>query len=344
MSFMFKWLKDCYNYYILGQIAPELISKINDETTLISQEVKRDLIASIMTNNPTQLVDQINDEKNAIPPHIKEALLQKLQTAVTSQGDHYPINDDDDDDDDSTHSSMPDLVSITCSSDTCDQDEYKSDTDSYNPMEYRGFMIRNKTLKAKVDLFLDGTPIYSTFPSTPSTYFNKIIDNQWSAQQLEDRVNAFYRYGNDHNIWESFEERQYEPLVVSWQTAIRMHLVTLINHHLNTVERIDCPTNKALYIQNEISRINVTYVNIFKNLLLGEKFLHTVLVKQHELITTNGLASSLLVLAYYRPDLVCDDIYPAINRDSQVYIDINHQKLAESPVFGELYAKYSRFL
>lgn len=78
MFSLFKWIRECFNYYIFGQLAPEMIAKINDEKNNITQDVKDNLIASIMQNNPEKLIEQINDEKNALPVALKQDLMASI--------------------------------------------------------------------------------------------------------------------------------------------------------------------------------------------------------------------------------------------------------------------------
>lgn len=81
MSSLFRWIKECFNYYILGYVKEELTAKISDNNTKISPEVKEELLKSIMLNKPTQLVDQINDEKNNIPQELKDDLMNSIMKA-----------------------------------------------------------------------------------------------------------------------------------------------------------------------------------------------------------------------------------------------------------------------
>jgi hypothetical protein len=78
MFSIFKWIRECFNYYIFGQMAPVMIAKINDEKNNIAQDVKENLIASIMQNNPAKLIEQINDEKNALPVELKQDLMASI--------------------------------------------------------------------------------------------------------------------------------------------------------------------------------------------------------------------------------------------------------------------------
>jgi hypothetical protein len=81
MFSLLKRIRDCFNYYVFGRLAPEMIAKINDDTS-ITTEVKENLIASIMTNNPTQLLEQLNNENNNIPTGLKEDLNASIMIAT----------------------------------------------------------------------------------------------------------------------------------------------------------------------------------------------------------------------------------------------------------------------
>lgn len=82
MSGIFKWIKNCFNYYILG-ITDELVSKINDAQNDITPQVKQELIESIMTNKPDKLVQQLNDKNNAIPENVRNDLMTSIMKAST---------------------------------------------------------------------------------------------------------------------------------------------------------------------------------------------------------------------------------------------------------------------
>jgi hypothetical protein len=78
MASLFEWLKNCFNYYILGNVADELIAKISDQKNEIPDTVKHDLIASIMDNKPMQLIEQINDAHNSISDAVKDDLMSSI--------------------------------------------------------------------------------------------------------------------------------------------------------------------------------------------------------------------------------------------------------------------------
>lgn len=85
MATLFNWIKECFNYYVLGQVSEQLILTINDEKNNISQDVKEMLIASIVQNKPGELVEQINDEKNQIPSEVKADLMKSIMEASRGQ-------------------------------------------------------------------------------------------------------------------------------------------------------------------------------------------------------------------------------------------------------------------
>lgn len=81
MFALLKCIRDCFNYYIFGRLAPEMIEKINSNQ-IIEPSVKENLIASIMTNNPTQLLEQLNDDNNNIPSELKTDLNASIMIAT----------------------------------------------------------------------------------------------------------------------------------------------------------------------------------------------------------------------------------------------------------------------
>lgn len=81
MFTLIKSIRDCFNYYVFGRLAPEMIEKINDNNN-ITIEVKENLVVSIMQNNPAKLLEQINDDKNNLPIQLKENLNASIMFAI----------------------------------------------------------------------------------------------------------------------------------------------------------------------------------------------------------------------------------------------------------------------
>lgn len=84
MFALLKRIRDGFNYYVFGRLAPEMIAKINDDKSLAT-EVKENLIASIMQNDPAKLLEQVNDDKNNIPTGLKEDLTVSIMGATQPQ-------------------------------------------------------------------------------------------------------------------------------------------------------------------------------------------------------------------------------------------------------------------
>ena len=80
MTTLFGWIKDCFNYYFFGQVKEELIDKITKDDE-ITNDVKDDLVKSIMMDNPTQFVAKMNDGRNRIPTNLKEDLMRSMMRA-----------------------------------------------------------------------------------------------------------------------------------------------------------------------------------------------------------------------------------------------------------------------
>jgi len=101
-------------------------------------------------------------------------------------------------------------------------------------------------------------------------------------------------------------------------------------------------------MQNEIFRFQIQYSKLFTHSILcpyANKFLKIILLKHIEFINNEGLPTSVLVLAHYRPDLVCKDLHPIINRCGVAYGLIDRfAELEMSPVYGQLYKKYYDFV
>ena len=91
MTSIFNWMRECFNYFVFGQMAEELIVKINDVKNEIPNEVKEDLIASIMLNKPSQLMNQLNDMNNHMPTAIREDLIASVMMAKAPQPATVPV-------------------------------------------------------------------------------------------------------------------------------------------------------------------------------------------------------------------------------------------------------------
>jgi len=68
-----KMLKNCFEYYFSSQSKETLIDAINTQNGL-QLEVKQDLIASIMLNQPDQLMEKVNN----LPEHHKTDLMASI--------------------------------------------------------------------------------------------------------------------------------------------------------------------------------------------------------------------------------------------------------------------------
>jgi hypothetical protein len=77
MGSIFKWIKECFNYYIFQDIGQELINQINQSDSQVSSSVKQDLIASIMMNKPEDFQEHI---KNT-PSELQDNLMNRLMRA-----------------------------------------------------------------------------------------------------------------------------------------------------------------------------------------------------------------------------------------------------------------------
>jgi hypothetical protein len=72
------WIKDCFEFFFALEVKEDLITKINQTSNNLSQDVKQDLISSIMENKPNQFVSKLNDKKNHIPQNFKDELMASM--------------------------------------------------------------------------------------------------------------------------------------------------------------------------------------------------------------------------------------------------------------------------
>jgi hypothetical protein len=68
-----KMLKNCFEYYFSNQSKETLIDVINTQNDLQS-EVKQDLIASVILNQPDQLMEKVNN----LPEHHMTDLMASI--------------------------------------------------------------------------------------------------------------------------------------------------------------------------------------------------------------------------------------------------------------------------
>lgn len=82
MFSLFKWIQRCIKYVVFGkEIKEELVNKINDETNEIPENIKQDLMKSIIENNPEKFIEQIDSSK--LTDKAKTDLMNSILNAPT---------------------------------------------------------------------------------------------------------------------------------------------------------------------------------------------------------------------------------------------------------------------
>ena len=110
------------------------------------------------------------------------------------------------------------------------------------------------------------------------------------------------------------------------------------------IDEIKGKFNKGKYVCDEVIRHHLVYDKIYKNSRIGMyKFHKTFIAKMIEFMA-EGIVESFLVFAHYYPDLVCNDIYPILNHETDIYKSTNFALLESSSVYGSLYTKYKQFI
>lgn len=93
MASIFKFIKDCFTYMFGGGVKEELIKIIGEKSTEIAPEVKDDLLASIMQNNPKQFVEKLTDTNNMISQKVRDELMASImrsnQPVAETKEDEY---------------------------------------------------------------------------------------------------------------------------------------------------------------------------------------------------------------------------------------------------------------
>ena len=77
MFSLVKWLHGCFNYYFGDSDKAELIAKVNSQNDL-QQEVKQDLVASIMLNKTERFIQQVDQ----LPEPNKNDLISSIMQAT----------------------------------------------------------------------------------------------------------------------------------------------------------------------------------------------------------------------------------------------------------------------
>jgi hypothetical protein len=82
MLSLLRWIRNCFRNLIFGkEIKEELVTKINNVENKIPENVKQDLLASIVANDPQKFVEQIHDGKNQLTDKAKSDLMQSILKA-----------------------------------------------------------------------------------------------------------------------------------------------------------------------------------------------------------------------------------------------------------------------
>lgn len=290
MPALFRWIKECFNYYILGKVAEKLIEKINDDQNQIPQEVKNALLSSIMLNQPKQLIDQINQ----LPTKPREDLLACIETAEQAPQPALPEQE-------------PLLF-------------------------YRGFIIKEEDYKIFVDRFYD----------SPGEDSNHVVLDTTDDKEEEytDLAMKMFDLYNQLEMWDKFNNLNYTPEVLQWAKSLKRTFSAMLQHVFSIHNQLDIKTS---YTQNVILTLITLYDKMFTTVHLGyTSVLKTILLETLDL-SNEGMVAGLLAFAHYRPDLVCDDIYPFIDRDSQIYKATDYELLENHIIYGRIYKKYQRF-
>lgn len=89
MSTFFNWIKSCFKYYF-GKPTNVIISKIEDNCSNIPQDVKKELIQSIIMNKPDKFVEQLNDKKNQVPENVVNELMKSVRFCDSTRVEQIP--------------------------------------------------------------------------------------------------------------------------------------------------------------------------------------------------------------------------------------------------------------
>lgn len=313
-----NWIKRLFNYYVFGIDTKQLIDMINDQAINITDQLRKDLTQSVANKDANRFVEQLDQASESAKERLMVAVIPNGSVAAPVVA--APV----------VHIPEP-AVAMTVVPVPVSESDGKM-------FEYRGFMIANDLYKTRIDTFLDWIPKHR--PELIDGYNDQTIPS--SVEQIEARINQLYSL---EDMWSHYLKREYDDSVVEWALELRSLIVALVRGQLSNIEAIHGKRNRSIYVHNEILRCELQYSKLFSELILGpngEKFLKCMLHKMLEFVHQDGVSACLLVLAHYRPDLVCSEVYPIINQNGPLYEDC--KLLEHNPLYSQLYQQYKQFL
>ena len=132
-----------------------------------------------------------------------------------------------------------------------------------------------------------------------------------------------------------------------WTLLTTKLLTMIIQKYLAMIEVARGAENKAELSKNLFRVLIVAKRYISNPYVSGygnRTFFYTVVNKAFEFIQNEGMEFSLLALAVFQPDMVCDEVYPILSKSNP---ELRSSSLLEikndDTVYGPLKTKYSKY-
>jgi hypothetical protein len=212
------------------------------------------------------------------------------------------------------------------------------DFDEY-PMNYRGFTISSPEIKNRVD------DVYKYIDQTIESDVMVVHSSGADTETLKDLLETAY---NNQGFWDIFNTNIESTVSRQWCLLV----AGIAGNIMNNVIDENIRGNHALII-DRIFSFHIKFAKIFQtpafpyfgiNCQSGKRY-HLRLIRIALQLAQSGLFPALIVLGEYRPELVCDECFPVMDKTSRLYqtsidIDYTDQKLG----FNQLYPKYKKYL
>ena len=214
-------------------------------------------------------------------------------------------------------------------------DKIIADKIIYDKTHYEGFYISNGQTE-QIDAVLNGKKVVGNITTKCSIY------DDYSHQQVMIELDGLY---NQEKMWDMLEHEEYTRDVVLWASKMKQLVMLQITKQLEVAKDLSIQTgDRKSFVDNDMNTFYIKYSKIFRMKEFGCSKLATSFLEKCVEYAKSGVIGSVLVLAHYHPELVCDEIHPIIDHDCKYYQDSDHASYKKSLVYGELYKKYKQYI
>ena len=130
---------------------------------------------------------------------------------------------------------------------------------------------------------------------------------------------------NQEKMWDMLGHKEYTRDVVLWASKMKQLVICDIKKQPDIVSDLSVQMDdRKSFIDDGMNVFCIKYSKIFKMKEVGFGLFITTFFQKCVEFAKSGLISSVLVMAHYHPELVCDKIHPIIGRDCKYYQDSDH--------------------